>query len=105
MVESHSREASADMIVVRKAKDLDPSARAWVVSLFGRELRDDEEITVAIPDTAEQRVLGDRAQARRRLLASMEQLADKFKDVPDDEMEAILDEAMKAVRPSYEPLR
>lgn len=93
------------MIVVRKAKDLDPSARAWLVSLFGRELRDDEEITVAIPDATERAVLDDRAQARRRLLESLETLAERFKDVPDDEIEVILDEAMRSVRPTYEPLR
>jgi hypothetical protein len=36
-------------------------------------------------------------------LASLDELGEKFKDVPDAEMEAVLDQAMKTVRPSYEP--
>jgi hypothetical protein len=96
-----SKESSMDNVVVRKVKDLDNEVRVWVCSLFGRELRDDEEVAVALPDAAGQ-VNGDRAQARRKLLSSMEQLSERFKDVPDDEMEAVLDEAMKSVRPSFE---
>lgn len=90
-------------VVVRKVKDLDKSVRLWVCSLFGRELADDEQISVALPETAGQPVSEGRAQARRQLLESMDRLSQRFQDVPEERLEAALDGAMKAVRPSYEP--
>src|SRR5437870_1265963 len=35
-------------IAVRKVKDLDPPAKRWFASVFGRELHDDEEISVSV---------------------------------------------------------
>ncbi len=103
MESSRSEKSPSDNVVVRKAKDLKSEVRVWVCSLFGRELADDEEVAVALPDAATGQVKGDRAQARRALLASMEHLGERFRNVADDDMEAALDEAMKAVRPSFEP--
>lgn len=100
----HSKNAPLSNVVVRKAKDLDRSVRIWVCSLFGRELADDEQVSVALPNAGEQ-VAADRAQARRQLLESMDRLGERFQGVPDDQLDAALDEAMKAARPSYEPQR
>lgn len=98
----HPKSAPLGNVVVRKAKDLDKSVRIWVCSLFGRELADDEQVSVALPNASGQ-VVADCAQARRQLLQSMDRLAERFQDVPDDQLDGALDEAMKAARPSYEP--
>ncbi|MBX3413236.1 MAG: hypothetical protein KF708_11150 [Pirellulales bacterium] len=94
MANSHAPDSSADGLIVCKAKDLNPDARAWIASMVGRELRDEDEVTVTVPNPSHHQLGDERAQARRRLLASMEQLSERFKDVPDDEMDAVLDEAM-----------
>lgn len=99
----NSKNAPLGNVVVRQAKDLDQSVRIWVASLFGRELGDDEQVAVGLPDAEIAQVAGDRAQARRQLLESMEQLSSQFKGVPDEQLDVALDRAMKAVRPSYEP--
>jgi hypothetical protein len=99
----HSKDAPLQNVVVRKAKDLDKFVRIWVCSLFGRELADDEQVSVALPGIAGEQVATGRSQARRQLLDSMDRLSQRFQNVPAEQLDAALDEAMKAARPSYEP--
>lgn len=106
----YSKSAPPGNVVVRKAKDLDKTVRHWVGSLFGRELADDEQVSVALPSAPAPsapvaQVAAERAQARRQLLESMDRLGERFKDVSDEQLDAALDEAMKSARPSYEPQR
>lgn len=82
-----------------------PDFSSWVSSLFGRELADNEQVTVGVPEPAAEQIVQDRAQARRRLLESMDRLSARFKGLSDEQLEAALDKAMQAVRPSYEPQR
>ena len=105
MESGRSAESSMDNVVVRKVKDLERPVRTWVCSLFGRELSDDEEVAVALPEAGGRKVGEERSAGRRKLLEAMQRLSDRFKDVPDADVERVLDEAMKAARPSYESMR
>lgn len=98
-----SSNAPFTKVVVRLVKDLDRPVRLWVCSLFGRELADDEQVTVGLPDVGASEVAQDRAQARRRLLESMDQLSSQFGGFADEQLDVALDKAMQAVRPIYEP--
>ena len=35
-------------VAIRRVKDLDEQARGWIASLFGRELQEEEEITISV---------------------------------------------------------
>lgn len=98
----HPKKAPISNSVVRKAKDLDKSVRNWLRSLFGRDLADDEQVSIALPKADEQ-VVEDRAQVRRQLLESMDRLGERFQNVPDEQLMSVLDEAMNAVRPGFQP--
>lgn len=66
---------------------------------------DNEQLTVALIDSADEQVGQSRVQARRHLLESMDRLSAQFQGLPDEQLDAALDKAIQAVRPSYEPQR
>ena len=85
-------------IAVRKAMELDCAAKQWVQGLLGRQLRDDEQVTVlAIPlhPAPAERV---RAQAAARLDRILDKAAASAQDIPEHELDAAIDEAMEHVR-------
>lgn len=92
---------SSEMIVVRRARDLDPAARAWVASLFGHDIPDDQEISVALGALKHVPTAEERRAANERLDQLLAEIHQRVKDVPEEEMEEALDEAMQHVRPSY----
>lgn len=98
-----SQNATRGQVVVRLVKDLDLSVRVWISSLFGRELADDEQVAVGLPDLGSEPIVVDGAQARRQLLESLDRLSGQFQGTPDDQLEAALDRALKAARPAYDP--
>ena len=85
-------------ISVRRANELGNAARNAVESLLGRKVADEEHVTVmafpAQPATAEP----DRKRAVQDLIEDLDSLAASARHVPDDEMEALLDEATRHVR-------
>ena len=80
-------------VAVRKVRDLDETARAWLTRLFGEAVADDTEVRVELLPPA-----SPSAELRR----VMDGMTESLRRVPDDEMEAALDEAMKAARPRYQ---
>lgn len=98
-------EAVMSSVIVRKIGELDATGRAWIASLFGNDLPEEQEVTVALGPRIRIPSPKDREAARNRLELLLKEMHAQVKDVPPDEMEAVLDDAMKAVRPSYEPLR
>lgn len=87
-----------ESIAVRKVTDLNAATRRWVESLFGRRLDEQEEVAVMVfPARA-----APSQAARRKAAARMDRLLDKaaraMKDVPDQEFEAAVDEAMEHAR-------
>ena len=88
--------------MVHSAKDLSPEQKSAIESLLGRQVLENEEISVR---AIEPPPLSDR---RRRELA--DQLRMYFADVDSrrqegsaEEAEAILDEAIRSSRPGYRP--
>ena len=81
------------------ARDLAPPVKAAIESLLGRSLQDDEQVSVrafhrhAAPQ-------GEAWQkAAHRLEEQLGRMAERAKEVSQDEVEAALDEALLHVRP------
>lgn len=85
-------------IAVRTAKDLQVPARQWVESLFGRALREDEEVAVFVIPPRPVPSAAVRQEALGRLTRILDQAAESMKGVPNDEFEAAVEEAMQQVR-------
>ena len=87
-----------ERFAVRKVKDLQAAAKRWVESLLGRQLQGEDQVAVlvfpsqpALPDAA-------REEAWDRLEQVMDKMAEKANDIPDDELEELLNETMEHVR-------
>lgn len=96
-------ESPIEPIVVRHARDLDMPAREWLQRVFGRPLRDDEDVTIVLSAPHSAPPLVERRAEFQRLEKVLDRAADNMRDVPDDEFEEAADEAMKHVRPTFEP--
>lgn len=95
-------ESPIEPIAVRHARDLESPAREWLQRLFGRPLRDDEDVTIVLsaPHAAPPAV--ERRAAFQRMEKILDRAAENMRDLPNDEFEAAADEAMRHVRPTYE---
>ena len=86
-------------VSIHWARDLPASTRSAIEGLLGRDLRDDEEVSVMslcshpAPSGDERRLSGE------RLRGALDRLADKGGDVGGDEFDAAVDEAMNQIRP------
>jgi hypothetical protein len=85
-------------VAVRKMKDLDENARHWVQNVFGQQLREDDQITLLVFPPHPAPPPSVRQEAAMRLEKLMDTAAAKAKDIPSDEFEAAVDEAMDHVR-------
>lgn len=83
---------------LRKAVELTPPVRAAFESILGRHLGDDETVSInAYP--ARSAPTGEaRDAAYRRLLEFGDKLAERVKNVPEEEIDAAIDEAVDHVR-------
>ena len=88
--------------LVHKARELRPETRAAIEAEFGRPLHDDEEISIAARRAGESSTEASRKAALRRLEAHYASMDEKTKDIPENEIEEILLEAIRSVRPHYE---
>lgn len=88
----------SENIAVRKFRELEPGAQRWVRSVLGRELEPEEEVAVMAfpPHPAPEESV--RRAAIGRMESFLDEAAEKLKDVPADELEAAVDEAMDHVR-------
>lgn len=92
-------------VLVHKASDLKPQTRAAIEAEFGRALRDDEEISIATRLPSETAAGNSQIAALRRLEAHYSGMDEKTNGIPEQEIEQILIEAIRSVRPSYEEHR
>ena len=90
-------------IAVRHAKDLDGPAREWLQRLFGRPLRDDEDVTIVLSAPHAAPPASDRRAAFQQMEKILDRAAKNMRDVSDDEFEEAADEARMQVRPTFEP--
>ena len=89
-------------VQIQKASELASDARAWLQGLFGRDLDDDDE-RVSIRILPADQDQAKRREAFGRLTSIMDRMAEKAKDIPEEELEALIDEAMDHVRPQPKP--
>jgi hypothetical protein len=98
-------EASMEQSSLHSARRLSPPVRSALEQLLGRPLGDNEAISVRAyepheaPSKEQQRAIADEL---RQYFARIDS---KSKDIPENEREEILDEAIRSVRPGYRSTR
>ncbi len=86
-----------DSIASQRAGDLQASVKTWLEGLLGRSLAPDEEVTVmAFPSHAAPELKDDAAV--ERMTATLDEAARNMKDVPSEEFDAAVNEAMQHIR-------
>ncbi len=92
-------------ISIQKTEDLSTAVRAALESLLGRALEADEEISIMAfrPHEAAQGPV--REQLAQHLNEQMDAMAERASDASDDELDEILDDAMRSTRPGYRPVK
>jgi hypothetical protein len=83
---------------LRKATELTPPIRAAFESVLGRGLGDDETVSINTYQPRPAPTGSAREVAYRRLLEFGDKLAERVNDVPKDEIDAVIDEAVYHVR-------
>jgi hypothetical protein len=74
------------------------AARNVVESLLGRKVADEEQVTVMAYPAAAAADEPDRKAAARDLIEDLDNMAAGASHIPDEEMEALTDEAFRHVR-------
>ena len=83
---------------IQKASELPQAVKAAVEQLLGRLIAPDEEISVAAVPPQRVPPSESRAAVARNLEAFLNRRADKVNGLPEDEIDAAIDEAVHAVR-------
>ena len=86
-------------ISIHKARELPQDVKLVLETLLARAIEPDEEVSVRAYPPHRAPVDEIRQALVRRLEDRINRTAEQVKGVPDDELEAILDEAMDHVRP------
>lgn len=88
-------------VSIHKTEDLSVAVKAALESLLGRSLEPDEEISVMAFRPHDAPHGASRDQLGQRLSKQMNAMAERIKDSPDNELDEILDDAMRSARPGY----
>ena len=85
--------------MVHHVKDPSRNQRIAIENLLGRTLHDEESLTIRPARILQDAPTGDqRANAFRRYQDHLDMLADRVKDVPEEDLDAAIDDALHAVR-------
>lgn len=92
--------------MIHSVKDMSDDQRLAVESLLGRQLRDEEKVSIRpIPVTKDAPPSSRRFEISEAMRDYFARIDEQRKDVPDEEIEAAIDEALRHARPSYKPVR
>ena len=86
---------------VHKARDLSPELRRAAETLLGQALEEDETVSLRaskghiVKEAPTGRI---REEAFRRLSEHMDRIAERVKDVPEQELNSLIDEAVAETR-------
>jgi hypothetical protein len=98
-------EAAMQQSSLHSARGLSPDVRNALETLLGRTLKDDEAISVRAYQPHE----APAAEQQRRAVRGLEQyftkIDQRLKDVPEDQLDEMVDEAIRSVRPGYRSIR
>ncbi len=84
--------------VPHKASELAPDVRQAVESLLGRPLQPEEHVSVMVYLPHKAPTGPERAELAHRLKERMDKTAAKVKNVPESELDELIDEAVDHVR-------
>ena len=87
-------------VSINKAGDLPPNVKSAVEQLLGRPIEANEEISVVAVPPQDVPPSKNRAEATRKLVALLDQRAKKVADIPDEELDRVIDDAVDHVRHS-----
>jgi hypothetical protein len=80
-------------------KDLSPDQRLVMKNILGRTLPDDERLTIRASNVVQKEPTGEaRALQFKEYRESLDRIAVRVKSVPEDEIDAAIDEATYYVR-------
>jgi len=85
-------------VVVCKVRDLAAPARQWVAQVFGRELEEDEQVTVMVFPPQHASSPADHQAAWERIRRVLNRAAENMRGVSEEEIEGAIDEAIAHVR-------
>jgi hypothetical protein len=81
---------------LRKVTELSPDTKHAMEGIIGRSLREDEAVSINVYHPAPS---GEaRKEASRRLLKRIDQTAEKVRGIPEEEIDAAIDEAADHIR-------
>jgi hypothetical protein len=92
-------------ITIQKAENLSAAVRSALESLLGRPLEAAEEISIMALRPHEAPQGHERNELAQQLKRQMDKMSQRAQGASDEELDAILDEGMSSVRPSYRPLK
>jgi hypothetical protein len=84
--------------VLHKASELAPEVRQAVESLLGRPLQPEEHVSVMVDLPHRASTGPERAELAQGLRERIDKTAAKLKDVPEAELDELIDEAVDHVR-------
>ena len=87
-----------ESISVQKAGQIDNPARQWLQRKLGRLLREDEQLTIFVATTHAAPPAKDRQSALQQVEHVLDKAAENMKDIPDDEFNEAVDEAIDHIR-------
>ncbi len=88
-------------VLIHKASELRPETRAAVEAELGRSLQDDEEVSIMAFLPHEAPTGEARAETARNLQQHLNRIDQMTKDVPEEDTERTLNEAIHNVRKGY----
>ena len=87
-------------VSIQKASELPPPLKSAVEQLLGRPIDADEEVSIAAVPPQQIAPSTSRASVAAKLEAFLNRRAAKVSDVPDDELDAAIDDAVDHLRHS-----
>jgi hypothetical protein len=85
-------------VAIQKASELAPPLREAVEQILGRPIGVDEEISIVAVPPQHAAPSGDKAAIVAQLETFLNRRAEKIRDVPADEINSVIDEAVRQVR-------
>ncbi|MGA2581260.1 MAG: hypothetical protein ABSH24_35300 [Bryobacteraceae bacterium] len=86
--------------MVHHVKDLSADQRLAIESLLGRALREEESVTIGPSVVVQEAPTGrERERAFRQHQSCLDELAGRVKDVPEEKIDAAIEEAVGRLRP------
>ena len=92
-------------VSIQKAENLSPSVKAALESLLGRPLEPGEEVSVMAFHPHEAPQGSVRKQLAEQLSQQLDEMQRRADDASGEELDEVLEEGMRVVRPRYRPVK